>query len=185
MTLEVLNTIASIGTLLVIAATAVAALGQLRHTRGSNQIIALTECREVLESDSFAAALRFVQRELQERLGDQDFRKRLNVRPLDADLRQINVVGNFFESMGSFVKHDIIDAKVACDLWSGVVLGAWTALLPVLAIWRRTDGKALWENFEYLATLSEDFFKRHPEGTYPFGVRRLQVVDTYAGDVKP
>jgi hypothetical protein len=183
MTLEIVNTIASIGTLLVISATAVAALGQLRHTRGSNQIVALTECREVLESDSFAAAMRFVQRELPQRLDDPQFRKRLDVRPLDADLRQINVVGNFFESMGSFVKHDIIDAKVACDLWSGVVLGAWRALLPVLAIWRRTDGRALWENFEYLATLSEDYFDRHPQGTYPHGVRRLAVIDKYAADV--
>lgn len=179
MTLEIVNAVASVGTLLVIAATAVAALIQLRHTRGTNQIVALTECREVLESDSFAAAMRFVQRELPQRLDDAEFRKRLKVTPLDADLRHINVVGNFFESMGSFVKHDIIDAKVACDLWSGVVLAAWKALLPVLAIWRRTDGQVLWENFEYLATLSEDFFERNPLGTYPHGVRRLAVIDKY------
>jgi len=38
MTLEVVNTIASIATLLAIAATAIAALGQLRHMRGSNQM---------------------------------------------------------------------------------------------------------------------------------------------------
>jgi len=43
MSLELVNTLASIGTLLVIAATAIAALAQLRHSRGSNQIIALTE----------------------------------------------------------------------------------------------------------------------------------------------
>ena len=184
MTLEVVNTIASIGTLLVISATAVAALVQLRHTRGSNQIIALTECREILESDKFVTAMQFVRRKLPVLLDDPEVRKRLAARPLDSDLQAINIVGNFFESMGSFVKHDIIDAKVACDLWSGVVLSCWQALGPTLAVMRRADGPALWENFEYLAVLSEDYFAKNPGGTYPRGARRIKVVDKYIGDVK-
>ena len=179
MTLEIVNAVASVGTLLVIAATAVAALIQLRHTRGTNQIVALTECREVLESEAFTSACRFVQRELPELFADPEFRKRLDIRPLEADLAQIGVVANFFETMGAFVKHGIIDVRVGCDLWRGVVVANWRAMTPVIARWRRTDGLALLENFEYLATLSEDFVKQYPEGTYPEGLRRQTLADDY------
>jgi hypothetical protein len=177
--LEILNTIASLGTLLVITATAIAALGQLRHSRGSNQILALTECREVLESESFAAALRFVRRKLPPMMEDPAMRARLLVTPIDEELRPINVVGNFFESMGSFVKHDIIDKEIACDLWSGIVVSAWDALTPVLAIFRRTSGPSLWENFEYLAKVSKDWIARYPNGTYANGAAHLPVEDVW------
>lgn len=179
MNLETVNTVASVGTLLVIAATAVAALVQLRHARSSNQIVALTECREVLESEAFASALRFVRRKLPELMKDPATRARLMVTPVDEDLRAVSVVGNFFESMGSFVKHDIIDKEIACDLWSGIVVTAWETLVPVMAILRRRQGPALWENFEYLAAIMKAFIERHPEGGYPASVPHLPVVDVW------
>lgn len=179
MTIEVVNTIATIATLLVIAATAIAALGQLRHMRSSNQIVALTECREVLESESFAKALYFVRNELPRLLEDPRVRARLNVRPLDMDLRAINVVGNFFESMGSFIKHDIIDADIACDLWAGIVALSWDTLAPTLAIYRRTQGQGLWENFEYFAGVCKTWNGAHPEGTFPRGATRLPLDDVW------
>ena len=179
MSLEVVNTIASIGTLLVITATAIAALGQLRHSRGSNQIIALTECREVLESESFAAAMVFVQRKLPAIMEAPEVRARIAVRPIDEELRPIVVVGNFFESMGSFVKHDIIDEQIACDLWSGIVAQNWDALTPTLAILRRDAGPSLWENFEYLAAVSKQWLDKHPYGTYPKSAEHLPVEDRW------
>jgi hypothetical protein len=179
MSLELLNTLASLGTLLVIAATAIAALAQLRHSRGGNQIIALTECREVLESEAFATALRFVRRALPEMMKDPATRARLMVVPVDEDLRPVNVIGNFFETMGSFVKHDIIDEEIACDLWSGIVESAWDSLVPVLAILRRTVGPALWENFEYFAARAKAWSGRHGGGTYPKDVPRLPVDDVW------
>jgi hypothetical protein len=177
--LEVLNSIASVATLLVIAATAVAALGQLRHSRGSNQIVALTECREVLESEAFSGAILFVRRRLPDMLRDPSTRARLQVIPLDPDLRPINIVGNFFESMGSFVKHDIIDEEIACDLWSGIVVAAWDALAPALAIMRRHAGIGLWENFEYLTGIMKAWNARHPDGTFPPNAPRLPVPDVW------
>jgi len=179
MSLELVNTIASIGTLLVIAATAVAALAQLRHSRGGNQIVALTECREVLESESFMRSLRFVVRELRDRLNDPKTRAGLMSAPLDEDLRAVNVVGNFFESMGSFVKHDIIDEDIAMDLWSGIVLQAWHSLTPALGVMRQVAGAGLWENFEYLAAISKDYAASHASGTYPARTPRLEVADAW------
>jgi hypothetical protein len=46
MSTELLNSIATLGTFVVIAATALAALVQLRHMRGSNQIAALSDLYE-------------------------------------------------------------------------------------------------------------------------------------------
>ena len=182
MTLELLNTIASIGTLLVIAATAIAALGQLRHMRGSNQIAALTECREVLESDVFQRDVRFIARELPELLKDPKTREALANPPVMDSLRAISNVGNFFESMGGFVKHGIIDADIARDLWSGIVITSWRRLKPTLAIMRRTAGPGLWENFEYLASLCEEWLERYPRGLYPSGRKRLVVEDTWRSE---
>lgn len=184
MTVEVLNAVASIGTLLVISATAIAAIVQLRHMRGNNQIVALTECREVLESEEFTRALRFVVRELHERLKDPNTRAALMSQPLPEDLRSVTVVGNFFESMGSFVKHDIIDEDIAMDLWSGIVARAWEHLVPALGVMRRTAGTGLWDNFEYLAAIAEAFVASHPSGTYPAEKPRLNVEDRWATEDK-
>lgn len=178
MSLELVNTVASVGTLLVIAATAIAALVQLRHSRGSNQITALTECREVLESEAFARAALYVRREMPRLLEDPDYRTRLLNPPLESEMRQITVVGNFFESMGAFVKHDIIDAQIACDLWWSLILAHWEALIPVVAIWRRST-PGTWENFEYLARLSQNFVAKYPDGAYPKNTGRMDITDTY------
>jgi hypothetical protein len=58
MSAEWVTAIGTIGTFVVIAASAVAALVQLRHMRGSNQIAALNELRETMESESFHSDLR-------------------------------------------------------------------------------------------------------------------------------
>ena len=70
MSAEWVTAIATAGTFVVIAASAIAALVQLRHMRGSNQIVALTECRETVESPDFREAQRFVSYELPKRLQD-------------------------------------------------------------------------------------------------------------------
>ena len=60
MSTELVNTFATLGTFVVIAATAIAAIVQLRHMRGSNQIEALNELREARETPEFQAALQFI-----------------------------------------------------------------------------------------------------------------------------
>jgi hypothetical protein len=159
--LELVTTLASIGTFVVIAATAVAAFVQLRHLSGSNSITALTESREVLESAEFAAAQRFVAFGLPELLKDPAVRLRLTRSPIDEELRPLNVVGNFFEALGSFVRHGIVDRQIAVSLWSAVVVRNWELLGPALAIMRRSAGPALWDQFEYLARISQEWLDSH------------------------
>lgn len=163
----------SAGTFVVIAASAVAALVQLRHMRGSNQIVALTECRETLESPEFRAAQRFVSYELPKRLTDPAEARKAAQIPFLGEYEAIATVANFFESMGLFVKSGIIDKHIACDFWSFVVLRNWDALLPITTYAReQIEQPALWENFEYMAALSQAYQNEHPT-SYPKHMARM------------
>ncbi len=183
MSVELVNTFAPLGTFIVIAATAVAAIVQLRHMRGSNQIVVLNEIRKTMESPEFQAARHFVETELPAKLLDPAFRRQFaeplnrtdEMRPL---LAKINSIGNFWENVGAFVKAGLLDRDLALDLWSGVSMGTWSSFAPLTAVARRTN-LALWENFEYLTVLSQDFQVVHAKGTYPAGMRRLELKDEW------
>jgi hypothetical protein len=170
---EWVTAMAALGTFVVIAASAIAALLQLRHMRGSNQIVALTECRERLESDEFQNARVFVTTELPKLLKDPEMLKKLEGPYFPSELRPASNVANFFESMGAFVRFNIIDRTIACDLWCGVVLESWEGLLPVTRIRRRFD-PGVWENFEYLALLSKQFNEQSPT-SYPLDLPRMPL----------
>jgi len=176
MSAEWITAIGTIGTFLVIAASAIAALIQLRHMRGSNQIVALTECRETLESPDFREAQRFVSYELPKRLSDPEERKRIALpqSQFEGEYKAIDTVANFFESMGMFVKNRIIDPELALSMWCYVVLRNWNALLPVISYVRDDLGEpSIWEHFEYLAALSTLYLERNQSGSYPPGVPRM------------
>ena len=181
MTPEWFTAIGTLGTFVVIAASAIAALMQLRHMRGSNQIVALNEARETLESAQFQEAQRFVRDELAQKLADPAERQKLmTLASLPAEYAQIRILANFFEHEGVLVNHGIIDADIACNLWRGVILRNWTAIEPLVTNFRRQrDAPALWENFEYLAVLSKRFDDTHPEGAYPAGTERMPYSDLW------
>lgn len=184
MSLELVNTLATLGTFLVIAATAFAAIVQLRHMRGSNDIAALNEIRETTETSAFLAAQHFVQGELAVRLKDPKFRYQFEAPSARSDetrqfMAQINAVGNYYENMGVLVRAGLVNKELFLQLWGDVVKQMWEHLTPVAAIGRRRVGNALWENFEYLTVLSEDWLAAHPEGAYPTGMRRIALKDEW------
>src|ERR1700737_4404653 len=116
MSLEVLSTAAAIGTFFVIAATAVAALIQLRHMRSGNEIVAVTEFRETYESAHFNDARQRLE-EIIDQIDDPRVRSDLMKIPLPAEYQAIRIVANLFETLGAFVKHGVVDENIACDLW--------------------------------------------------------------------
>jgi hypothetical protein len=177
---EWLTAVGTLGTFVVIAASAAAALMQLRHMRGSNQIIALNEVRETIESPVFQAAENFVLRELPQRLEDPAVRAILLMPFFPSEYQPARTVANFFETFGALVKNGIIDPEIACDLWGGVAIRAWDALTPVIANRRAMLGtSALWENFEYLTVLSKRHLKNHPEGGFPKRMERLPLPEMW------
>ena len=181
MSAEWVTAIATSVTALVIAASGAAALIQLRHMRSSNQIVALTEIRESLESPEFEKAMKYLHHEFPGRLRDPDVRKRLlEPGPTPDEFLPIRLVSNFFELFGAFVKRRIVDPDIACDLWGQPVLLNWEILAPFIANRRAAIGNpALFENFEYLAAMSKDWNERHPGGSYPQHVKRMPQPDCW------
>ncbi len=186
MSLELVNTVASLITVTIVAATAITALVQLRHLRSANQVSALMSVGEKLDTRQFTEALTLVHGSLQTELADSAYRAYeiaiyRSAPPPAVHERHIAMhnavllVGNTFELMGILVKKRVVDPMIFLDEYCEVTLRAWTVLQSYTALGREAmDWSAAWENFEYLAVLSEDFMQRHPS-TYPKGVRRLEV----------
>ncbi len=185
MPLELINTVAALVTVTIVAATALAALIQLRHLRAANQIQALIAVGEKLDSGEFAAALSIVNNDLESALADAEFRayeiaifRRLP--PPNVDQRYVDthratvLVGNTFELMGLLVKNGIVDQSIFVDSYCGITLSAWKRLTDYAALGREAGDPNGWEYFEYLAVLSEDWLRAHPS-SYPKGVRRYPL----------
>ena len=181
MSLELFNSLATFGTFLVIAGTAIAAIVQLRHARSSNQIEALAEIREESDNPAMRSAARFIQWELQEKLKDPAFRYQVaNRGAMTAENQsrwsEILGVANFYENVGALVKNGLADKNLVLDIFSTQVRINWEKLAPIVSISRRASGdNGIWENFEYLTVLSQDWEARYPSGTYPAGVRRIEL----------
>jgi Domain of unknown function (DUF4760) len=144
MSLELANTFATFGTFLVIAATAIAALIQLRHARSSNQIEALAELREEQSSLEYQSAAQFVRHGLGVKLEDAAFRYQIGHRQArtaehQSAFNEILRVGNFFENMGVLVKSGLADEELVLDIFSTQALGNWEYLTPVVAIIRQAS----------------------------------------------
>jgi len=181
MTLELWNTLATIGTFVVITATAIAALVQLRHARAAYQITGLAELQKTQLSPEFAAAVRFIVTDLADKLKDPEFRYQLFKRDArtsenQALISDMNLVGNYYENLGTLAMTGLIDRTAALMLWDGVALAAWAFLTPALAILRRRD-RQIWLHFEYFVVLAQDWRASHPDGVYPKNLRHIVVDD--------
>jgi hypothetical protein len=174
MTPEWISAIASIVTMVVIGASAIAALLQLRHMRSSNQIELIANWTEVIEGEQFQRAFAFVYQDLAKILAEPEKLQGRPWNPVPPELEPVRTVANHFESIGSFVRRGIIEPEVACDLWAFIVTLAWDASLPVVTHVRHRAGTdSVWENFEYLTLISKREIERRPEGSYPPSEPRL------------
>lgn len=186
MTLEQFNSIATFGTFLVIAATAIAALYQLRHARGANVIEAFGEIQRRYDSEEFKEGHRIITSVLPNKWQDPAFRYEWcnpNQRSLENDeiVSKMLSVANTYEELGLMVKHGFIAASIALDMLSTEAIEHWTLLSGPIAAKRRKAGDSLWENFEYFVVLSEDWEAAHPHGSYPRAIRRLKISDELRG----
>lgn len=184
MSLELLNSFATFGTFLVIAGTAIAALVQLRHARGSNQIAALDELREAFQSREFSEAQSFVDTRVGELVKDPAFRYQWANRAARTDeflaqIQYVRLIGNYFEDVGALILAGLLDADLAIPIYGTDIVRAWDALEPITAIGRRRGGAAIWENFEYAAMLCKAWIDSHPQGGYPRNAPRLQIHDVW------
>jgi hypothetical protein len=177
MSAEWATALGTIGTFVVISASAIAALLQIRHMRSGNQIAAYNECRETMDAPEFRAALHFIRTELPERLKDPQLLREAVEKNLPGEYAAIRMVANLYESMGLFVRIGMMDRRIACDLWSGIVLDVWNSLRPMTKAVRARSGSGVWINFEYMAAISHAYMAGGGGVEYPAGTSRMPLDD--------
>lgn len=174
MTAETLSAIASLGTFIVIAVTAFAALVQLRHIRAGNQLTGLLHYIARWESDDLQSAANFVEFKLQAQLNDPNFRESLWVINPDRRVHQELRVADWCEQLGSYIKYGMISDQQYLDIGAWYVESMWDQLREVVAIRRAaTSSNAMYENFEFLAARAKAFSAAHRGGNYPRHIGRL------------
>jgi hypothetical protein len=172
MSLDLWSTIASLGTFLVITATAITALVQLRHIRRANQLAGLESIFAMLQEPSVRELVNYVRHDLAERMRDETFRASLLEIPIDRRDHPELYLCDIYNHIGSFVRSGLIDESIYLQTdWYNVNL-YWGLLRDVVAQSRR-NRPYLFENFEWLAARGRAWVERHPHGDYPAGEPRM------------
>ncbi|HEV2262299.1 MAG TPA: hypothetical protein VGR69_08445 [Candidatus Rubrimentiphilum sp.] len=181
MNLEIVNAAAAVGTFLVIAATAMAALVQLRHLRASNQLQALLAVLSMPYEPALSESFAFVTHELPQKMNDPAFRRVLEgPLPPDRLVHKELRVCDYYERLGSMIKFGLIPEELYFD--NSTPENSWKVLEPVIAIMRRHRGAVVYDNFEYLVARSREWDRRHPGGAFPKNQPRLTVSDAWLAE---
>jgi len=194
---ELVTAISSIVTAVVIAATAVAAVIQLRHMRTGNLIEAILTFRAMLEDDEHRKANRLLRGgDLARELEDLQFRRYLyrisKKLPLEnapqryVDLQEAAIaLGNSFELIGGMVRNKVVAPGIFLANYWWVVTNTWSRLESYIAMMREySSSPGLFEDFEYLAVISAEWARRHPD-SYARGVARMPLVNPYPLETQP
>jgi hypothetical protein len=170
MSLELLNTIATLATSVIIATTAIAALIQLRHLRASNQIAGQLAINALIQGDEFIAAERTI-RGMPAMIGDPRYAWAFR-RPITNDLPPEVIemrsaarrVGSNLENIGNMIRHKLTDGPLFIEQFCNIVSDSWNLLEPYARIRRKFEPfhDAIWEDFELLTIMSRDWLRMHP-----------------------
>jgi hypothetical protein len=172
---ETISAFAAVGTFFVIAASAIAAIVQLRHLRMSNQISTMLEYERLLLDECFLEKRTELVERVGDWVGDREILERIVTRA-GREYRVVSSVANVFENMGSMVRYGMLDREVSLSLWAHLAFSTWETLAPLTATIRARIGTdAIWENFEYFAALSTEYIEQHRTTTYPKDVPRLPL----------
>jgi hypothetical protein len=186
MSLELVNTFGTLLTVAIIAATAIAAMIQLRHLRAGNQINAMITIGNQFDAKEFRDASSVAQHTLDTAMEDPAYReyvvarnRRMPLPTVSDEYRNVadavRLVGNTYEELGILVKNGIVDREIFLDRYAWDIMLNWKRLAQFNAWFRAVVSEPrIWENFEYITVLSQDWMREHP-ATYPQDVRRLQV----------
>ena len=193
MSLELINTIASLITAAVIGATAIAAVVQLRHLRAGNQTSALLEIEKAFDESDNISARDIVRYELPAALADPDFRTYLfefpsrkyskEIPPEFVRLRRAaGMVANTYEVFGTLVKNRVVEEGPFIDIYGSMIRGNWKLLEALIAITREgAQSGSIWENFEYLVARTKYWDERTPS-FYPKGIPRVTPRNPWSSD---
>jgi len=170
---ELINAAASVATLVVLTAAAVAALIQLRHMRAGNQLQAFIDIYNRANSPEMMKLFDFVLMELPDAVRkDPEYVGRVVRREMpssDSPLR----VAFWFDEVGIALRKELVSAEVVFQVGASAfaTVSAWIAMQPLIdALRKRSPASFL--HFEYAAVRARHWLDAHPDGDYPEGTPR-------------
>ena len=184
MTLEAASALSQIGTFIVIAATAVTAVVQLRHLRSGNQLLWMRGLAQDYEGAEFRDAFHFVRAMLTENLKDAAFRRELRSGLVDRAKHPEVVVLNLFENWGRYYRGGAVDRTLFLSQFCRVIVSHWEVLEPVVTlIATRTGGvNTSFGSFEYLTVKARAWMASNPHADYPSNTPRIPLTDRWADE---
>ncbi len=178
MSLETLNTVAAVGTFLVIATTALAALVQLRHLRRGNWLAAQLTILEMWNSETIQGPYNYIKTELPEKMKDAAYRRELEYGPIDRSIHREMVMIDWNAHLGLLLEERLLDESFL-KFYRPAVLISWQTLSPVLAILRRQRDSEAIQHLDYLFARAEQLEARPKKSIFTDGLKRPPLVDVW------
>jgi hypothetical protein len=179
-----LSAISTFVTMIVIAASAIAAVFQLRHMRAGNAINAFLGLMDKWASPQAREISNYVfSGAVQQKLQDPDYRREVFSSPIVNRLVHPEFQYlDFWESIGMFVKLGYFAEDAVMESGGPTAIKAWQVLMPVVAIVRAARGPTIFDNFEYLVSRAMLWESKHPEGLFPHKTPHLPVVGPFSNE---
>jgi hypothetical protein len=117
-------------TLLVITATAAAALIQLRHLRAQNTLNAELAILKDWNDPQFRQWRLYVAGEMQTKIKDPAFLAEYDAPEVDRSRHPELYACDWLEQIGSYLKYGLLDADVLLDVTSTSINRLWNQLAP-------------------------------------------------------
>jgi hypothetical protein len=179
-----LSAISTFVTMIIIAASAIAAVIQLRHMRAGNAITGFLGFMDSwagprgreLASYVFSPAM-------QKKLQDPAYRTALATNPVVDRLANPEFQYlDMWESIGMFLKLGYFTEDVVMESGGQFAVLVWQTLVPAIALVRKGRGPTAFDNFEYLVSRAMLWETTHADGSFPKGTPHLPVVDPLSGE---
>src|SRR5579863_9260135 len=136
---EMVSAIASVVTTVLIAATAVAAMSQLRQLRLASQLEGVLALHREFNSSEMNHVRVYVRDALPERLKDPRFVAALRSGEIDFHEHKELLLANFWEKIGSLVREGVLDPEIYLQIGAYRCVEHWEQLRRVIEIVREKE----------------------------------------------
>jgi hypothetical protein len=165
--LEVVNTAATVATLVVLTAGAIAASVQLSHMRASNQLQAFIDIYNRAQSPQMLQLFDAVAKLPENLERNPDYLNKLATgeQPVHDSLL---VLAFWFDEVGIALRQGLISPEIIFQVGGSAytTVRSWQTMLPLIdAV--RTRAPSAFVHFEYVAVRAQQWIRAHPQGDYP------------------
>jgi len=158
MTWEGISATATVVSTVVIAATALAAVIQIRQLKLATQLEGFLALHQEYASREMYAAREYVANELPARLRDADYREELVRGTAFTGTHPELILGNFWEKVGSLVSTGLLEPNLYLETGAYRAIEAWDQLAEVVQL-RRESEPLQWAGFDHIVKLSREYLE--------------------------